>query len=200
MRKSFLLAISFLLMMQVLSLVSPIPSYACSCVEPKAPKEALADATAVFAGQVQKIEKQTKYYKVTLAVNTAWKGVDSAETSVLTAIGGEASCGVEFKQGQEYLIYTNQTQDGQNYASLCSRTKELTRADEDLKALGTGTEPGVTPPVQQTEKAIVPAAQEEPSKQNALLAFLEKGVWVVLTVLVLGGAAIWMIMRRKRGN
>lgn len=199
MRKTFWLAFSFLLMFQLLFTAVPTPSYACDCVYPKPPKEAMADAGAVYAGKVLKVEKLKEHFKVTFAVDTAWKGVASAETSVLTAIGGQASCGIDFEKGREYLVYTNQTPDGQMHASLCSRTKELQQADDDLKELGAGTKLWAAPPLQQTEKAAPPARQEEPSKQNAQLAFWAKGVWVVLAVVILLGAAIGLI-KRKRGN
>ncbi|TCP55484.1 tissue inhibitor of metalloproteinase [Tumebacillus sp. BK434] len=203
MKKTLMLSVSFLLMLQVLFLAAPTPGYACSCVAPTSPQAALAEAKAVFAGKVQQVEAQSPYYKVTFAVNTAWKGIDNAESAVLTAIGGEASCGIKFQPGQEYLIYSNTTEDGRLHASLCSRTKELQQADEDLKALGTGTHFLATSFVEQRVERSEPAKQQampfEPEKQNAVIDFGATGVWAALAVLLAAGAAFWML-QRKRGK
>jgi hypothetical protein len=73
--------------------------------------------------------------RVTFQVDQRWKGVDSSQISIYTAIS-EASCGFSFRVDTTYLVYAYQTQ----YAlmtNLCMRTKPLSRAAEDLAFLTT---------------------------------------------------------------
>ena len=76
---------------------------------------------------------------VTMEVFRFWKGVSQNQLSLYTASGGEASCGFDFKDGEEYLVYANDS-DGDLYVSLCSRTASLALAQEDLNVLGAGTQ------------------------------------------------------------
>jgi len=76
---------------------------------------------------------------VTFAVTEGWKGA-SQPTIVVRTPASSASCGVDFVEGQHYLVYA-QENEGQLQVNQCSRTKELDQASEDLAALGQGTSP-----------------------------------------------------------
>jgi hypothetical protein len=121
----------------------PATSHACSCVESPAPKVELQNKTAVFSGKVLSIKEPSKLLnwssadpvKVTFEVYQVWKGGLGKKVSVQTAMDG-ASCGFEFEQNQEYLVYANG--DISNLeASLCSRTQSILTSGNDIQALGT---------------------------------------------------------------
>ncbi len=49
-----------------------------------------------------------------------------------------ASCGYPFKRGERYVVYGYRSKDGTRiHTSICSRTRELKDAGEDLKFFGT---------------------------------------------------------------
>lgn len=110
---------------------------ACSCAPPPPPPQALERAAAVFSGKVTKIEQVNDFSKrVTIALDRTWKGVEGAEVAVYTASNG-AACGYGFKEGESYLIYTYKTDRGQE-TNICTRTRGIADAAEDIKALGEG--------------------------------------------------------------
>ena len=134
-------------------LVTPAPSYGCSCIVPGTPSEELEKSAAVFTGKVLSIEKNqrlkipvvssdaptdiARQLKVHFQVDRVWKGQADETMSLGTAQYG-ASCGFTFVEGEEYLVYSR---DGAT-VNLCSRTKLIADGQEDLDALGAGSPPG----------------------------------------------------------
>ncbi|MGQ8872534.1 hypothetical protein [Paenibacillus sp. TSA_86.1] len=119
-------------------------AYACSCVESSV-QEKLETYTAVFTGKVVEIsgpsifsnEKNKKY---TLDVDTAWKGVDAKQMTVLISNLGEGACGTTLTKDLSYLIFANQNdKDGKLHSSLCSGNLQLEQAGEAINMLGKGT-------------------------------------------------------------
>jgi hypothetical protein len=71
-------------------------------------------------------------------------GMQAASVSVVTPGSGPA-CGYEFKRGERYLVYATRAADGTGLVTgLCSRTKPLADAAEDLRFIQTlsGPSPG----------------------------------------------------------
>jgi len=116
---------------------------ACSCVQPAPPKESLEQSTAVFAGKVIDIDvpsgiivSSADPVKVTFEVSKIWKGPDY-ETLVLTTARDGASCGYGFKENEEYIVYAY-GEENKLSTGICSRTRLLANAQEDLQDLGVG--------------------------------------------------------------
>ena len=128
-------------------LAAPTPSHACSCIMPGTPSEELDKSAAVFAGKVVSVKEHEPFLKimqsstdptnVEFAVSEVWKGPMGRTSSFSTARLG-ASCGFTFVEGKEYIVYSR---DG-GTVSLCSRTKLIAKAQEDLDALGESNPPG----------------------------------------------------------
>jgi hypothetical protein len=124
-------------------------AYGCSCVEVESGKkqrvnykELLEDFKgAVFLGQVMKIEKIEAEYKlrVTFEVEKYWKGVETAEAVIYTAMDG-ASCGVTFVEGKKYFVIANRAED-RFHIDLCSWLGYSKHEKAYLKALGKGKSP-----------------------------------------------------------
>ena len=132
-------------------------AWACSCLPPAPPKEALEEADAVFLGVVERnevtgplqktdMEGATGYGKwrpdysgkeATFRVITTWKGTPQEVIRVETSFYG-TMCGYNFEVGFEYLVYARES-DGVLHTSICSRTRPRHDAGEDLQALGPGT-------------------------------------------------------------
>jgi hypothetical protein len=120
---------------------APCPPAAarCSCVPPGPPREALAQAEAVFAGRVVSVGEQRggdpdqPYLEVRIVPDRRWKGA-AADTVTVRTPPNSAVCGVAFETGREYLVYAEGG--GGLRVFLCSRTAALADAGEDLAALG----------------------------------------------------------------
>ena len=189
------------LVFTVLALAPACPAYACSCIQPPPPKESLAQAAAVFQGEVVEVGalepvngmvNTADMIQVTFNVNQVWKG-EIAEVTTLTTAGSSASCGFEFQPGQSYLVYADLVE-GQLNASLCSRTAPVDLAGEDLQALGEGTAPlpGEATPTPYPPPEVTP----EPSGLSRLQWIGVAGAGAV----VLGAGlllAVWLIKPRK---
>lgn len=130
-------------------------AYACSCaVEAGATPRELAEdyfsrADAVFAGEVVQIEEPSPStvvssvapVNVSLRTREVWKGPQQETLGVTTAVSS-ASCGFDFEEGEEYLVYASKDLE----VSLCSGTKLLSDAAADLDVLGgDGPEEGELP-------------------------------------------------------
>lgn len=140
------------LLLFVLLLSTTDQAFACSCMMPAPPLEAMANSDAVFAGKVVRIDGQegamissADPIKVVFEVSRVWKGEQNAAISLATA-RDSASCGFPFMVGEEYLVYANSSETGLT-TGLCSRTMQLSAAADDLAALGEGVVP---PPAEQS--------------------------------------------------
>ena len=112
---------------------------ACRCKAPPPPKEAAAEADAVFTGKVLKVgEPSDTGRAIQLEIESTWKGTEGKKITITTP-NESAGCGFTFEPGQSYLIYAYKSTDGEKKTfetNLCTRTKSLDAAKEDLDALG----------------------------------------------------------------
>ena len=124
-----------LLPLLLLILAFPRIADACSCLESGAACEDYWKASAVFLGRVEKIDPPSKVLaprRVTLTVIEAFSGVQKGTLEVRTGSSG-ADCGFAFREGGEYIVYAQRTgSSGALSVSLCSRTREVSRAAGDL--------------------------------------------------------------------
>jgi len=73
--------------------------------------------------------------EVKFSVEESFKGLGSTEALVFTGWGG-GDCGYPFRTGQQYLVYAYKDEkDGRLGTSICSRTRQLSEAKEDLAYL-----------------------------------------------------------------
>jgi hypothetical protein len=70
-------------------------------------------------------------------VDRAWKGVNKGTARVFTS-SQSAACGYRFSKGHTYLVYASGNSRGRLSTNICSRTKRLKDAREDLDQLGAG--------------------------------------------------------------
>ncbi len=135
-----------LILTTLIVLIIPSPAYACSCLRTP-PLESLETSAAVFSGRVIDIEgiplpgpgvfSTFMPVKVTIQVSKVWKGPSDETLVIRTALEG-ASCGLgrTFMIGEEYLVYAYASGDGSELrAGLCSRTAQISNAQEDLAVL-----------------------------------------------------------------
>ena len=134
--------LAFALALGATLLLSPRPAHACSCMM-QGPKEAFDEAAAVFEGRVVAIKSEAEGAvgpadkRVLLRVVRAWKGIEAEQVQVTTA-DNSAMCGYHFEPEKSYLVYAHGNDEGGLRVSLCSRTKLIEQADEDLSHLGAG--------------------------------------------------------------
>ena len=150
-------------------IMHPEPSYACSCVPPDPPKEALANSDVVFMGTVVSVREferddgllsSTDPTTVEFSVRTVWKGTVS-QPMFLTTRRWSESCGYPFLEGVTYVVYSR---DGLT-VSLCSRTRPFSEATDDLIELGQGQVPtsnATTPKPDSSERQPVEPATPTP--------------------------------------
>lgn len=126
--------------------ISYKPAHACSCRTPPPPLEAKERATAVFSGTVisqERVPRERDRFevnKINFRVQRVWKG-EIGETVTITTNTSSAACGINFRNRERYLVYAFDNQN-ELRTNLCSRTRPISNAREDLRALGPGTRPG----------------------------------------------------------
>jgi hypothetical protein len=138
----------------LLSLVFAFPheAWACSCEGGGPPCQSVFQVDAIFAGTVSGLaalpdddlpplrpgeSRIPRQLRVDFVDVQGYRAVQGTSISVLTP-GSGASCGYAFKQGQRYLVYAMRQANGTELVtSICSRTRLLVEADEDLRFLQT---------------------------------------------------------------
>ncbi|MCZ8516360.1 hypothetical protein O9H85_29010 [Paenibacillus filicis] len=133
-------------------LIQPSPCEACSCATP-ALDQAAARSEAVFIGKALEVKWVPDPYDtsgalgyknaVRFEVERTFKGADT--TQIIVGAGtGEAACGIDFTAGESYLVFAYETENHELVTRLCSRTRAVQLAADDLNALGSGHAPAVT--------------------------------------------------------
>jgi hypothetical protein len=153
-------------------------AYACSCAAPDPPQLALEKAAAVFEGEVKSVDvpagtmiSGNDPVTVLFDVRQVWKGPVAATLAAQTA-RSDASCGYSFLAGQAYLVYASGSELNLQ-VSLCSRTRPVGDAAEDLAVLGSG---------QVVQAAPAQVAQPQGASQPAAYA----GGWGTLALINAG--------------
>lgn len=125
---------------------------ACSCVGPIPACQATWQAHAVFVAKVLSIVDETPparrdppvlgyYRRVTMEVTEVFRGEVTKSVSIYTGQGG-GDCGYSFSVRGAYLIYAHRVPTGELTTGICSRTKPVTAAGDDLEYLrGPATKP-----------------------------------------------------------
>ena len=115
---------------------------ACSCIS-LTPAEAFERADSVFAGEVTETKVRSGLFGQSgldprYCAGAGRRGLEGPQQATLTieTVRSEASCGFEFAEGGEYLIFARDGKTG-----LCDRTALIGRASEDLAALGASWQP-----------------------------------------------------------
>ncbi|WAS92291.1 hypothetical protein [Nannocystis punicea] len=144
----------------------PHEVHACSCMPPPAPTVARDQAEAVFEGRVDVVQSSdTGMVRYVLSVQRVFKGELPASTSIVTR-SSSAACGRSFVLGKNYLVYAHRTPEGDLGDTMCSRTRQIGTADEDLAALGAGTPPPA--PASPETQSREPPRIEPPAAPPAL--------------------------------
>ena len=115
------------------TVLSPQSAQACSCAPLPSPTEALAEAIAVFSGQVTDIQPSQGRLDITFTVDQQWKG-EGEETIVVQTPTSTAMCGYGFEVGESYLVYAREHR-GRLQTNQCSRTALLSQATDDVSEL-----------------------------------------------------------------
>jgi hypothetical protein len=85
----------------------------------------------VFVGRVVSIAS-SGIGPVDLAVVEPLRGVQDWQVRINN---GPGNCAYQFTTGESYLVYTHRTPDGQMWTSMCTRTRPIANAAEDLAYL-----------------------------------------------------------------
>lgn len=113
---------------------SPSMATACSCVEQDIlPVQEMAQSTEVFSGRVVTVTPSGSDKAARLLVERVWKG-DVGRNVILPI--GTSTCSYHFVAGERYIVYAHNWN-----TSVCSRTRPLSEAQEDLVVLGAGARP-----------------------------------------------------------
>lgn len=107
---------------------------ACTCAPPPPPIAARDAADAVFSGRVLSVTPGKNGLDVEIQVDRSWKKARCG-TVVVQTPSDSAACGFGFEVGKSYLVYAT-IQQGKLGTTICSRSRAIEDAGEDLAALG----------------------------------------------------------------
>lgn len=126
---------------------------ACTCAfggGPACQEAWRAGIDAVFLGKVSAIETSSHprtgapgamsmtfmggMLQVTIDVEESFRGDAGKSATVFTPQSG-ASCGFHFEKGQSYIVFAHKTKEGELAVSMCSGTRPVANAQQDLAYL-----------------------------------------------------------------
>ena len=193
-----------------LLVVHPETSHACSCLPKDPPSLALEEADAVFVGRVvslRYVEREDGMVNsldpvtVEFDVSMVWKGPNS-KTLRLTTRRTTVSCGYDFVEGVEYMVYAHDP-----FINLCSRTRPLLDAAQDLGELGPGQAPFQSAPAptpvaseDQTPTAPEPQTPAASELQTSSSGCGSSPHTIDLAVVGLMAGAVWFGVGRRRSD
>jgi hypothetical protein len=112
---------------------------ACSCLPSGPPCQAFFRDDVVFIGTVVSISSIERAgdnpfasRRVRLSVEKAVRGIQGASVEIATGSGG-GDCGYDFKPDRRYVVYGFRHPDGTITTGICSRTRAIEDASEDLQ-------------------------------------------------------------------
>jgi hypothetical protein len=142
------------LLLSILFVLTVQQASACSCSRSDSPCSEAGESKAVFVGKVvgskeQKTvpDRDEKTYEPTGTTTTfdvgeiyfeiqeAFTGVKKGTRVTIHSGMGGGDCGYWFKRGETYLIYAYGNTEKELGTSICSRTRPIADADEDLPVL-----------------------------------------------------------------
>lgn len=128
-----------LLFLLVVMGLSATAVQACSCMTSGPPCQAYWKADVIFSGTAKTAKEipatSTVWQRLSIrfAIESTYKGrIPGTEVEVRTGTGG-GDCGYHFEGGQQYLVYAWANEDGTLSTNICSRTRPLSEANEDLQ-------------------------------------------------------------------
>ncbi|MFQ5639821.1 MAG: hypothetical protein ACE5IR_17720, partial [bacterium] len=105
------------------------------CIPPPPPSEAFENADAVLMGRVTSFQREGKFSRVAkLTLLKLWKGERAIADEIFTGLNS-ASCGFDFVVGKTYVIYASKDEEGKLHTNICTRTRHIDQAGEDLNFL-----------------------------------------------------------------
>lgn len=114
-------------------------AFACKCRKPGSPNEEKEKASHVYTGIVSEIKSTEQGFEVTFTSKRIFKGETTKSITIFT---GNHDCGWKFQKGETYIVYATQESGAKiPETNICTRTKLLSEASEDLKELGKGKKP-----------------------------------------------------------
>ena len=129
---------------------------ACSCPPSGPPCQNAFQVDAIFVGTVRSItplpddqpppppgsSRIPREVRVEFGEVMTFRGM-TGTTAALRTPGSGPACGYEFKEGGRYLVYASRARDGAGLVtSICSRTRLLSQAADDIAFLQTLSTPG----------------------------------------------------------
>ena len=142
-------AIGFAVLAAAMIGVSSRPVSACTCIASGPPCQTYFQVDAVFVGTVRAIEVRevpiegitwlARRRLVHISIDGPARGVQGTAVDVWTG-EGDGDCGYAFKPGSRYIVYAYKRPDGALGTGICSRTRPIEDAGEDLSFIaGLGT-------------------------------------------------------------
>lgn len=118
---------------------------ACSCMENGPPCEAFGGATAVFVGKVVGSKERKESIldgvktiydvgEIYFKVEESFVGKKASRIVIHSGTGG-GDCGFWFRRGETYLVYAYGESQDKLYTNICTRTRLVAKAEEDLAFL-----------------------------------------------------------------
>lgn len=183
-------------------------TYACSCMLPKHPLEAIDETDKVFIGEVKEVKEiskifdfwDVKYNEISFDIIYNVKESPEESVKIITA-KDSAACWVDFELNKKYIVYAYLDSDNNEYSvSLCSRTANIDYAIEDLQSLNlTPAQLGIQSWTWNIEPSIGTWSLDNNNSVNEYSNIDRKNIyiWIALTIFAISLIIVWFRIMRN---
>ena len=163
----------------------------CDCLTPSTAIEAERNSKLVFIGAVKEILLESKLYGsngkqltlINFEILKHRKGIRN--DAMFTSIVNEGwDCDFQFKENQTYLVFASKYGEKSLTTHICSRTKNIEDATEDLENLGDGWKKPKT-----SDKAYNTPKGESKSNLNTFSVVLNLVLVAIIFALIIRNTA-----------
>ena len=195
-----------LILVSAFSFYQPNTTFACSCAMPENPEQELEKSDYVFIGTVWKVETVTiteevlpgemlerTTNEVTLKDISNIKWVETPTFTLYTP-EQSATCGINFEENKEYIVYALEQEDGTAWAWLCGRTSLTENAQEDLEVFASFLQEETNNPTNQNTNEPI-ETQDESETETEIINEVSQEQYIKIIVLLLWillFSIIWM--------
>ncbi len=119
----------------ILFFISFTTGYACTCINlGKIDQEQFNEYDLIATGKILAVDFGEHTQKIEVGIHEVFKGKISKMTIVLSSSSQSGMCGIFPKVGEKWLLYANGSH-AKFSTSLCTRTKNMTRANSREKKI-----------------------------------------------------------------
>jgi len=171
-------------------------TFACQCPITELSDKEISKYDLIFKGKIQSIKLNKEQSEAIFLVEELYKGNTYASFKIL--FNDLDNCKLEFRGGDEWIIYTNYHQIDNAKMDFCSRSRKFFKvAKEDFFAVTTGISYDEELKFLQSKLGLHKLLKEDPNKvENRNIIPSSNQFIIIIVISILGVLGIYLLVNK----